>query len=61
MHYLHSFTFSHIINGPEEQLYVLNSIRDMQPEEKKEHALSQARHCLAVFLVVTSRHNGHTS
>jgi len=33
----------------------------VQPEEKKEHALSQVRHCLTVFFGVASRHNGHTS
>lgn len=61
MIYLRSFTFSHTINSPEEQLYVLNSIRDMQPEEKKESAQSQVRHCLTVLLDVVSKHNEHTT
>lgn len=61
MHYLHSFTFSHVIIGPEEQLNVLNSVRGMQPEEKIEHTQSQVRHCLAVFLDVARMHNKHTT
>lgn len=61
MHYLHSFTFSHAIIGPEEQLNVLNSVRGMQPEEKMEHTESQVRHCLAVFLDVAKMHNKHST
>lgn len=61
MHYLHSFTFSHVISSPEEQLNVLNSVRGMQPEEKIEHTQSQVRHCLAVFLGVARMHNKHST
>lgn len=61
MHYLHSFTFSHVIIGPEEQLNVLNSVRGVQPEEKIEHTQSRVRHCLAVFLDVARMHNKHTT
>lgn len=61
MHYLHSFTFSHVIIGPEEQLNVLNRARGMQPEEKTEHTESQVRHCLAVFLDVAKMHNKHST
>lgn len=61
MHYLHSFTFSHVIIGPEEQLNVLNSARGMQPEKKIEHTESQVRHCLAVFSDVAKMHNKHAT
>lgn len=61
MHYLHSFTFSHVIIGPEEQFNVLNSVRGMQPEEKIEHTESQFRRCLAVFLDVARMHNKHNT
>lgn len=61
MHYLHSFTFLHVIIGPEEQLKVLNRARGVQPEEKIEYIQSQARHCLAVILDVAKMHNKHTT